>query len=228
VVEDVLTPFRYTGWFTDAETDLTLTGDVTGTVQSRVVRSVDATYDLYWRITVDETAFLPVLTFSLTGLEPATYNANWRLDGPGSVSPAAVAQSRSGDVQWAFGRYIAPSTQIHQGEQTRFLFLDTGARGYSRTAFFSLASGRDSGGSMMIQWGGASGPYPTFAPTPVPEPSSGWLALCGVAVLAFAGRRMRTRVTRNETRCGTIPKPCATRSRRPHARPCRVRPGSAA
>jgi hypothetical protein len=193
LVEDVVTPFSYEGWLTDASGEpVTDTGLVTGSVQSRVVRSVDGTFDFHWRISVDANAFLPVLDFTLTGLAPATYNANWLADGPGTVVPAFIAQHPAGTVDVAFGAFIEPSTQVHPGEHSRFVFLDTDARGYSAGAFYALASGRDSGGSMMIQWGGGSGPYATFMPTtPVPEPAAAWLMLCGLGVLGVAVRARR-------------------------------------
>lgn len=175
VVEDVTTPFSYTGWFQDSSFGAPpVYGDVTGTVRSRVVHSVDGTYDFYWQITVDRTSFLPIANFNLAGLSPATYNANWRRDSRGTVQPAYVSEQESGDITWAFGQYIAPSTEIYPGQQSHLLFLDTDARYYRRStfSFFSLGSERDSGGSMMIQWGGASGEYPTFAPSTVPEVGS--------------------------------------------------------
>jgi MYXO-CTERM domain-containing protein len=190
VVEDVVTPFSYVGWFRDSEIeDGYTTGNVTGSVQSRVVRGLDDTYDFYWRIVVDDTSFLPVLSMHLTGLAPGTYNADFRLDGPGTVQPAFAEQHHNGSVTWAFGEFIPPSTQVFPGLESRFLFLDSTARTYAPSAFLSLESGRDTGGSMMIQWGGESTAYPAFGPTPVPEPSAGWLALVGLAALALRRRR---------------------------------------
>ena len=191
VVEDVVTPFSYVGWFRDSEIENGyFTGNVTGTVHSRVVRGIDDTYDFYWRIVVDDTSFLPVLDMRLTGLAPATYNANFRLDGPGTVRPALAMQFGDGSVTWAFGEYIPPSTQVFPGLESRFLFLDSTARAYAPSAFFTMESGRDTGGSMMIQWGGESAAYPTFGPTPVPEPSAGWLAWVGLGALAIRRRRL--------------------------------------
>jgi hypothetical protein len=190
VVEDVITPFSYEGWFRDSSVEEGyFTGNVTGTVQSRVVLSVDDTYDFYWRISVDDTSFLPVLDMRLNGLEPAGYNANFRLDGPGTVQPALIMDFGNGSVTWAFGEYISPSTQVFPGRESRFLFLDSDAHAYAPSAFFTLASGRDTGGSMMIQWGGDSGAYPTFGPTPVPEPATVWLALAALGGVAL--RRLR-------------------------------------
>jgi hypothetical protein len=173
VVEDVTTPFSYSGWFEDASSGRpAINGEVTGSVRSRVVLSRDGTYDFYWRVTVAGNSFLPVAALSLSGLAPATYNANWRSDDQGSVQPAVIMEQASGEVNWRFGQYIPPSTEVYPGQKSYFLFLDTDARFYSRTAFLSLLSERDSGGSIGIQWGGESGLYPTFAPSSVPESSS--------------------------------------------------------
>ena len=190
VVEDVTTPFSYTGWFQDSSFgDPPVYGDVTGTVRSRVVHAVDGTYDFYWQITLDRKSFLPVASFVLTGLAPATYDAGWRSDLRGTVQPATVTEADSGDVTWSFGQYVPPSTEIYPGQQPRFLFLDSDARGYRRStfAFFSLGSERDSGGSMMIQWGGASGLYPTFAPSSEEGDAAARRSPAALAEAAIAG-----------------------------------------
>lgn len=193
VVEDVITPFSYDGWRSDSGSGETVVthGNVTGTVQSRVVLSVDGTYDFYWRIHVDADSFLPVLGFNITGFPAVTYNANWRSDGLGSVQPGEVGQGPTG-IGWGFGVFAPPSHQIYQGEESYFIFLDTQAHGYTHAGQFSLGSGRDSGGSMMINWGGSSGAYATFAPA-VPEPASAVLLLAGLAACGVYRKVRRSR-----------------------------------
>lgn len=205
VVQDVVTPFTYDGWFSDSGSGDTVVthGNVTGSVQSRVVRAVDGTYDFYWRVSVNNDAFLPVADFGLKNFVPGTYNADYRTDGLGSVSPATVNQSASGDIGWGFGQYVPPSTEIYPGQQSYFFFLDTNAHFYNHSATFSLGSERDSGGSMMIDWGGQSGQYATFGPTwlkfhplelqPVPEPASVWLTLAGMFAIGAVAKRGRRR-----------------------------------
>ena len=95
VVEDVTTPFRYTGSFTDSSdgTSRVTQGDVSGSVRSRVVLADDGTYDFYWQITVDAKSFLPEASLNLSGFAPATYrNADWRSDIAGDVPPAVVSE----------------------------------------------------------------------------------------------------------------------------------------
>jgi hypothetical protein len=165
VVENVVTRFSFPGQLTDGSTNppTAVTGDVTGTVQTRVVLAADGTYDFYWQITVDRGSFLPVARLELTDLAARTYNANWRSDSKGSVSPAYVAQQASGNVTWAFGQYVAPSALIYPGQTSYYLFLDSDATAYARSSL-SLVSEDDGGGSMLVQWGGGSGPLSTFGP----------------------------------------------------------------
>jgi hypothetical protein len=173
VVEDLTTPFSYTGWLQDSSFGQPpVDGEVSGSVRSRVVLSQDGSYDFYWQVTVNGKSFLPVAALNLSGFAPATYNANWRSDGQGGVQPAVIMEQASGEVNWRFGQYIPPSTEVYPGQKSYFLFLDSDARFYSHAGFFSLLSERDSGGSIGIQWGGASGLYPTFAPASAPDASS--------------------------------------------------------
>ena len=121
VVEDVTTPFSYTGWFEDASSGRpAVNGEVTGSVRSRVVLGKDGTYDFYWRVTVAGNSFLPVAALNLSGLAPATYNANWRSDDRGSVQPAVIMEQASGEVNWRFGQYIPPSTEVYPGQKSYF------------------------------------------------------------------------------------------------------------
>jgi hypothetical protein len=196
IVEDVVTPFSYSGWLQDlgvAPHPLTLTGEVRGSVQSRVVLSNDNTYDFYWRVTVDRESFLPVSHLFVEGFAPDKYNANWRLDGEGNVPPALIGQRDNGELYWSFGLFAPQSRQITPGSASYFLFIDTDAHAYSRTASFSLLSGRNESGSMLVTWGGTSESYLTFAPSPVPEPSATWLALIGLGCVGLLTRAVKVR-----------------------------------
>jgi hypothetical protein len=198
------TPFSYQGWYEDDSTGPNrTTGNIAGSVQSLVVHSNDGSYDFYWHITLDANAFLPVAHFTVGGLTPATYDANWRSDKPGGVQPAVISEdAATGNVDFAFGQYLPPSQEIYPGQKSYWLFLDTEAHSFGSGGTFSLESERDSGGDMMINWGGNSSAFQTFAPVwatahaagldplaPVPEPATVWLALGGLGVMAWLARR---------------------------------------
>ena len=189
VVADATRAFSYTGWLTDSSgnTPVTVNGRVTGTLRSRVVLADDGTYDFYWQVSVDSTSFLPIATFTVSGLIPATYDANWRSDSRGSVVPAYVAQQDNGDVTWAFGRYVPPSTLIYPGQSTYLVFLDSDATAYG-SASLTLVSEDDMGGNTQVQWGGTSGPYDTFGPAD----GAGSPVRRGGAPAALAARYVRS------------------------------------
>ncbi|HET9646379.1 MAG TPA: PEP-CTERM sorting domain-containing protein [Burkholderiaceae bacterium] len=196
VVEDVVTPFSYSGWLQNlglGPSPRTFIGQVHGSVRSRVVLNNDNTYDFYWRVTVDRDSFLPVSHFFVEGFAPGKYNANWRIDGEGDVPPALIGQRDNGDLYWSFGAFAPESRQIAPESGSYFLFIDTDARTYSRTASFSVLSGRNESGSMLVTWGGASDSYVTFAPSPVPEPSSTLLALIGLGCLGLCTKAVTLR-----------------------------------
>ena len=201
------TPFSFEGWYLDSTNGNTekLYGNVTGVVQSSVVRADDGTVDFYWQVAVARGAFLPIASLTIDGWAPGTYEANWRSDSVGQVQPAVVSEDPAGVINWAFGQYLPPSAEIYPGQRSYSLFLDTDADGYSLDGSFSLLSERDSGGSMMISWGGNSRDYRGFVPTwstaataqpmavPVPEPASALLAAAGLLGLVALRRPRRTR-----------------------------------
>jgi hypothetical protein len=200
VVDQRSTRFHYVGWYQDSSSGKTLRrkGNVQGTVLSQVVLANDGTYDFYWQVQLAKQSFLPVAGFTLEGFGAGAFNVGWRSDSTGQVSPSYV-NGQDGRITFHFGQYLPPSAEIYPGQQTYFFFIDTNAHAYGSNGSFSLLSERDSGGQMMIDWGGSSGPMQAFAPVftaqsmmaPVPEPDSTLLSLAGLGTLAMLRRRRR-------------------------------------
>lgn len=171
VLEDLITPFSFEG--------------ITGTVQNRVVRSTaTGTLDFYWKINVDTAATdVGVVALRLTNFGyDALTDADWRIDGLGSVAPGTArlfseANHPDGALNFLFG-----GNGVATGQQSRFFFLHTDAVAYAQTASFDLL-----GGARQALSPG----YATFAPAPVPEPSTYALTLAGVAAIALVVNRRR-------------------------------------
>jgi len=123
VVEDLLTPFAYRLEHNTAETGSTW--DLTGTVQSQVVRAVDGTFDFYWRVLPDaqyESQICgsedppqciistqtsgpngpPLSDFHVGSFNVPEVRADWRSDGPGEAAPR-MGWFWPGAVNFQFG-----------------------------------------------------------------------------------------------------------------------------
>jgi hypothetical protein len=194
VVEDVVTPFAYQGWYMDDSTGnpVSTHGLVEGAVEAKVIRTNAGTFDFYWRVTTFRNSFLPVESLYLSGFAPGSFEANWRTDGPAGVVPALAQEDVSGQIKWAFGQYLPPSAEIYPGQTSVEFFLSTSATGYTHGATYSLQSARDDGGNVFLDWGGRSREFTAFAPLPaVPEPGTAALLLAGVTGVAGVLRRRR-------------------------------------
>ncbi|MCP3875065.1 MAG: PEP-CTERM sorting domain-containing protein [Desulfobacteraceae bacterium] len=167
VVEDELVPFLFTSD----------TGLVEGNVQSRVVLSIDGTYDFYWRIR-DTSGTGKIGSLRIGNFITGVYNADYRIDGVGDVGPdiARLLSTSSGDINFIFSNGL----DTRSGEESLFFFFDTDALNYRKTAQFDLT------GTGLAD---ISNLFSGFAPAPVPVP--GTLLLLGSGILGLIAKRRK-------------------------------------
>ena len=213
IVEDRLTKFSYRIIDDRCGEECTFRYDFRGTLQSRVVKSVDATYDFYWRIKTE-----PILTrfvsgpdrteptpqgftadlswAALSGFVAPEYRADWRIDGLGGAAPRTAATGATGPIFYFSERVLDDfgavagivNSTLTSGAESRFFFLDSDARGYVSTATMRLHS------QLLEPFGGPSGGYfsvdepaiSTFAPVPEPETRALMLLGLGATLIAVA------------------------------------------
>lgn len=171
VVQDVVTPVS---WTVSGAT-------FNASVQSRVVLAADGTYDFYWRIF--DTSYQGTAPAAIGALRIGDFgsvlgdNGNYRTDGLGSVGPDSILVFGSP----GFFNFIF-SNGLSAGTDSYFMFVDTDAHAYARTALFDLTGTGTTG---------ISAQFSTFAPAAVPEPASWAMMLLGFAAVGGAIARSR-------------------------------------
>ena len=163
VVEDELTPFNLRLERVTGET--LVNWDLTGTVQSQVIRAVDGTFDFYWRVLPDaqyrvrscafecvdsiRTSPVPISNFVVSSFSAPEYRADWRSDGPGEAAPRQAQRLFLGSVpddgvNFSFARIV--NEEIHgdsalvTGINSYSMFIDTDAPAYSKSGQFRLTT----------------------------------------------------------------------------------------
>lgn len=190
VLEDELINFSFSA-------NQQATGLITGVVQQRVVReSNTGTLDFYWRISELTSGSLGY--FRIGDFNSTIFDANYRIDGLGSVGPNSITRFMPGmggatdtfGANFNFADYSLtggnPDT-LFAGSESFFMFLHTDATSYDKSAFFDVAST----GTYT-----ASQTFAAFSPTtPVPEPGTMMLLGIGVFGMAVYGKRKMNKKT---------------------------------
>lgn len=161
-------------------------GDITGMVQQRIVRSdVDGTLDFYWRVFNDANSAAAIGSFRIGNFVSPEYDVNWRIDGLGDKAPDSATRfsgAMDSFVNFDFDVYSTdPNDGLLPGQSSYFMFLDTTATLYTKTAVYDLTN--------MFQ-NPISEQFAAYSPAVVPVPAAVWLFGSGlIGLLGIARRR---------------------------------------
>jgi PEP-CTERM motif len=156
-------------------------GTVSGSIQERVVRSTsDGTLDFYWRVFNDATSKQPIGKVLVDHFVASTYDGDWRIDGLGQVG-ARYGTHAADLVTFSFDDIfdIIRIGGIAPGSSSNFFYLDTQATSYADTGTVTIKS-FCTGDVSSFCFGGQSSALSTFAPSAVPEPSTGAMLMMGL------------------------------------------------
>lgn len=190
VVQDSTQPFSFdqVGVLYEPYTPFVFEDLYQGTVQTKVIRAADNTFDFYFRFEVTSGR---LHTFDYEWQKPVSYTVAyhvqepdlpWAPDGPSAPAPGTSATgARSFHANWTEGESTAGN--LISG----VLLLDTDATAYARNATFEIGDHRF---GMQGFFSGESPVFTTFGPA-VPEPETYALMLMGLAGIGLAAQRRK-------------------------------------
>jgi hypothetical protein len=178
VIVDELIPFSFSAGVG--------AGNIVGAVQQRIVRSsVDGTLDFYWRVFNSVNSAAAIGSFRIGDFVSPEYDADWRIDGLGGKAPDSATRfsgAMDSFVNFNFNVFSTdPNDGLLPGQSSYFMFLDTTATSYAKTAAYDLTN--------MVQ-NPISGIFAAYSPAVVPVPAAVWLFGSGlIGLLGIARRR---------------------------------------
>lgn len=193
VVQDFIQPFSFDQVGVDYEpyTPFVREDFYQGTVQTKVIRGADNTFDFYFRFEL--TSFGRLHSFDYEWQKPVSYTVAshvqepdlpWAPGGPSSPGPRTSATgARSFHANWTAEEGIPSGGNLISG----VLVLDTDATAYARNASFQVG---DSLNGMRGFYSGESPVFTTFGPA-VPEPETYALMLMGLAGVGWVAHRRK-------------------------------------
>ena len=128
-------------------------GAYSGTLRVRVVKGADNKLTFVWQITNAPSSKAPVWGLSVRGFPKASYDANWRKDGPGYPLPMRLQGLEAPNWHYRF-IFMAP---LMPGATSRMFFLKT-----------DDVVSTQATANIVLPNGGMSPPVPIVAPGTLP------------------------------------------------------------
>lgn len=114
-------------------------GTINATIQRRVARGADGTLTFSWRLNNAADSQVAITGLTMRGFPKGVYDANWRVDGLGTVATSSLSGDGASAYTWTLASPLQP------GQGSRFFYLKTSAKSFTQrsatiSAFSSLVS----------------------------------------------------------------------------------------